>query len=486
MKYVSTRAAAGSTERKRFCEILLEGLAPDGGLYLPQHYPQVDAATLDKWRSVYFTQGYADLAFEVLSLYIDDIPADDLRALCRKTYTEAVFGTPEIVPLRKLEDAQSAAGVTPLFIEALSNGPTLAFKDMAMQLLGNLFEYELARRGEELNIFGATSGDTGSAAEYAMRGKKGVRVFMTSPYGRMSPFQQAQMFSLMDENIHNIAVDGVFDDCQDMVKAVSNDLEFKRQYKIGTVNSINWGRLMAQVVYYFAGYFQATQSNTEKVSFTVPSGNFGNVCAGHVARMMGLPIDKLVVATNENDVLDEFFRTGIYRVRSSADTHETSSPSMDISKASNFERFVFDLLGRDGSRVNALFSNALAQSGQFDLSADPLFHEAAGRYGFESGKSSHADRLATIQDTYHRFGTMVDTHTADAVKVAREHLHSGVPMIILETALPIKFAATIVEALGQEPHRPAKFEGIEALPKRVTRMAADAQLAKDFIAQRCA
>jgi threonine synthase len=357
---------------------------------------------------------------------------------------------------------------------------------MAMQLLGNLFEYELARRGEELNIFGATSGDTGSAAEYAMRGKKGVRVFMTSPYGRMSPFQQAQMFSLMDENIHNIAVDGVFDDCQDMVKAVSNDLEFKRQYKIGTVNSINWGRLMAQVVYYFAGYFQATQSNTEKVSFTVPSGNFGNVCAGHVARMMGLPIDKLVVATNENDVLDEFFRTGIYRVRSSADTHETSSPSMDISKASNFERFVFDLLGRDGSRVNALFSNALTQSGQFDLSADPLFHEAAGRYGFMSGKSSHADRLATIQDTYHRFGTMVDTHTADAVKVAREHLHSGVPMIILETALPIKFAATIVEALGQEPHRPAKFEGIEALPKRVTRMAADAQLAKDFIAQRCA
>jgi threonine synthase len=390
------------------------------------------------------------------------------------------------VPLRKLEDAQSAAGVTPLFIEALSNGPTLAFKDMAMQLLGNLFEYELARRGEELNIFGATSGDTGSAAEYAMRGKKGVRVFMTSPYGRMSPFQQAQMFSLMDENIHNIAVDGVFDDCQDMVKAVSNDLEFKRQYKIGTVNSINWGRLMAQVVYYFAGYFQATQSNTEKVSFTVPSGNFGNVCAGHVARMMGLPIDKLVVATNENDVLDEFFRTGIYRVRSSADTHETSSPSMDISKASNFERFVFDLLGRDGSRVNALFSKALTQSGQFDLSADPLFHEAAARYGFESGKSSHADRLATIQDTYHRFGTMVDTHTADAVKVAREHLHSGVPMIILETALPIKFAATIVEALGQEPHRPAKFEGIEALPKRVTRMAADAQLAKDFIAQRCA
>lgn len=478
MKYLSTRAAAAdSTGRKRFCEILLEGLAPDGGLYLPESYPQVSDATLTRWRVVYHEQGYAELAFEVLSLFVDDIPADDLRALCEKTYTAAVFGTGEIVPLRHLENG--------LWLEALSNGPTLAFKDMAMQLLGNLFEYELARRGEELNILGATSGDTGSAAEYAMRGKKGVRVFMTSPYGRMSPFQQAQMFSLMDENIHNIAVDGVFDDCQDMVKAVSNDLEFKRKYKIGTVNSINWARLMAQVVYYFAGYFQATKTNAEKVSFTVPSGNFGNVCAGHVARMMGLPIDKLVVATNENDVLDEFFRTGVYRVRGSADTHETSSPSMDISKASNFERFVFDLLGRDGARVKALFGDALAQEGRFDLGTDPAFGQAATRYGFESGKSAHSDRLNTIRDTFERYGVMIDTHTADAVKVAREHLRPSVPMIVLETALPIKFAATIVEALGREPDRPAKFEGIEALPKRVTRMAADVNAVKTYIAQHC-
>jgi threonine synthase len=475
MKYLSTR---GHADRKRFCEILLEGLAPDGGLYLPETYPQVDDATLTRWRKVYHEQGYAELAFEVLSLYIDDIPAADLRALCEKTYTVAVFGTGEIVPLRHLENG--------LWLEGLSNGPTLAFKDMAMQLLGNLFEYELARRGEELNIFGATSGDTGSAAEYAMRGKKGVRVFMTSPYGRMSPFQQAQMFSLMDENIHNIAVDGVFDDCQDMVKAVSNDLDFKRKYKIGTVNSINWARLMAQVVYYFAGYFQATQVNSEKVCFTVPSGNFGNVCAGHVARMMGLPIDKLVVATNENDVLDEFFSSGVYRVRGSADTHETSSPSMDISKASNFERFVFDLLGRDSARVSALFGESLAKDGRFDLGADPAFKQAATRYGFESGKSTHSNRLATIKDTFERFGMMIDTHTADGVKVAREHLQAGVPMIVLETALPIKFAATIVEALGCEPERPPKFEGIEALPKRVTRMAADAEAIKAYIVQHCA
>ena len=411
----------------------------------------------------------------MLSLYIDDIPAADLQALCAKTYTQEVFGTAEIVPVRLLE-----AG---LYVEALSNGPTLAFKDMAMQLLGNLFEYELARRGEELNIFGATSGDTGSAAEYAMRGKQGVRVFMTSPHGRMSPFQQAQMFSLLDENIHNIAIEGVFDDCQDLVKAVSNDLAFKTHYKIGTVNSINWARLLAQVVYYFAGYFQVTTDNARQVSFTVPSGNFGNVCAGHVARMMGLPIAHLVVATNENDVLDEFFRTGVYRVRGSVDTHETSSPSMDISKASNFERFVFDLLGRDAARVKDLFGTQVSSQGRFDLSQEPLFAQAASRFGFVSGKSTHTNRLDTIRSVFAQHQQMIDTHTADGVKVAREHLQDGVPMIVLETALPIKFSSTIVEALGQEPTRPAKFDGIEALPKRVLVMPADVAQIKAYITQ---
>ena len=475
MKYLSTR---GHADRLQFCDILLEGLAPDGGLYMPESYPQVDDAMLSRLRKAYHEQGYAELAFQILSLYIDDIPADDLRALCRKTYTAEVFGTGEIVPLRHIEDG--------LWLEALSNGPTLAFKDMAMQLLGNLFEYELARRGEELNIFGATSGDTGSAAEYAMRGKKGVRVFMTSPHGRMSAFQQAQMFSLQDANIHNIAIEGVFDDCQDIVKAVSNDLDFKRKYKIGTVNSINWARLLAQVVYYFAGYIQATESNEQKVSFTVPSGNFGNVCAGHVARMMGLPIDKLVVATNENDVLDEFFRTGVYRVRGSADTHETSSPSMDISKASNFERFVFDLLGRDAARTKALFGDTLSRQGQFSLADDPAFGQAASRYGFVSGKSTHANRLDTIRDNFKRHGLTIDTHTADGVKVAREHHNNpAVPMIVLETALPIKFAETIVEALGKAPERPAKFAGIEDLPKRVVVMPADVQQVKNYIEQHC-
>ena len=465
MKYLSTR---GDPTPRRFCEILLEGLAPDGGLYLPAHYPQVDAATLARWRGL----AYHELAFEILSLYIDDIPADDLKALAAKTYTAEVFGTQEIVPLKRLEGD--------VYLEALSNGPTLAFKDMAMQLLGNLFEYELARRGETLNILGATSGDTGSAAEYAMRGKQGVRVFMLSPHGRMSPFQQAQMFSLQDPNIHNIAVEGVFDDCQDIVKAVSNDLGFKRRHRIGTVNSINWARLLAQVVYYFAGYFQATKSNDEHVSFAVPSGNFGNICAGHVARMMGLPIEQLVLATNENNVLDEFFRTGSYRVRGSAETHETSSPSMDISKASNFERFIFDLTGRDADRTHALFATEIAQHGAFTVSPDEFARIA--QFGFVSGSSTHADRVATIRDTWQRFGTMIDTHTADGLKVAREHTKPGVPMIVLETALPAKFAETIVEALGREPERPAAMQGIEQLPKRFTVMKPDADAVKRYIA----
>jgi threonine synthase len=278
-------------------------------------------------------------------------------------------------------------------------------------------------------------------------------------------------------------VQGVFDDCQDIVKAVSNDLDFKRKYKIGTVNSINWARLLAQVVYYFAGYFQVTQTNDQRVSFAVPSGNFGNVCAGHVARMMGLPIAKLVVATNENDVLDEFFRTGTYRVRATAETYETSSPSMDISKASNFERFVFDLLGRDGARVSALFGAGIAKEGGFTITRDE-FARIAG-FGFSSGKSTHADRLATIRNTWQQHQDMVDTHTADGLKVAREQRVPGVPMIVLETALPAKFAETIQEALGRDPVRPAALNGIEALPKRFTVMPVDTAQVKAYITEHC-
>ena len=486
MHYVSTRATSASAARnpQSFSEILLGGLAPDGGLYLPAEYPQVSGAELDAWRGL----SYADLAFEILRKFVTDIPEQDLKALTAKTYTAQVYrnaredeSAAEITPLRVLEQGPEQT----LILQALSNGPTLAFKDMAMQLLGNLFEYALAKNGDELNIFGATSGDTGSAAEYAMRGKRGIRVFMLSPHAKMSAFQTAQMFSLQDPNIFNIAVEGVFDDCQDMVKAVSSDLEFKVRQKIGTVNSINWARVVAQVVYYFRGYLKATSNKGQKVSFTVPSGNFGNICAGHIARMMGLPIDKLVVATNENNVLDEFFRTGVYRVRKAAETWHTRSPSMDISKASNFERFVYDLVGRDAERTHALFRKVETHGG-FDLSGAPgsdgdEFKQVA-RYGFQSGSSSHEDRLATIREVFDDYGITVDTHTADGIKVAREHIEPGVPMIVLETALAAKFNETILEALGLDAARPAGFEDLETLPQRFVVMHPNVAQMKEFIA----
>jgi len=473
MKYISTR---GQLPKQSFLHILLGGLAPDGGLYLPESYPQFSAAELAFMRDM----DYRQLAFAVLSRLADDIDPDDLKALIDKTYTTATYshGRPDsdfsqITPVRKLEDG--------LFILELSNGPTLAFKDMAMQLLGNLFEYALEKAGQDINILGATSGDTGSAAEYAMRGKHNVRVFMLSPVAGMTPFQQAQMYSLQDANIFNIAVRGVFDDCQDIVKAAANDHEFKAKYHLGAVNSINWARVAAQVIYYFKAYFAVVGGIGQPVDFSVPSGNFGNVCAGHIARMMGLPIRKLIVATNENDVLDEFFRTGVYRPRKSVETLHTSSPSMDISKASNFERFIFDLSGRRAAHVAELWQ-AVDAGGSFDLNGDGLFARVA-EFGLVSGKSTHADRLATIRKVWEQYATVIDTHTADGLKVGLEHRETGVPLVCLETALPAKFEETIVEALGRKPERPTGLEDIENLPRRVLEMSADVQAVKAFIAQ---
>lgn len=472
MKYISTR---GNAPAKAFTEILLGGLAPDGGLYLPEQYPQVTRAELDTWRKL----SYADLAFAVLSKFATDIPANDLKTIIDKTYTAAVYSNgradsdfTQITPLRTLEKG--------VHILELSNGPTLAFKDMAMQLLGNLFEYALDKQHEELNILGATSGDTGSAAEYAMRGKRGIRVFMLSPHGKMSAFQRAQMYSLPDKNIFNIAVNGMFDDAQDMVKAVSNDHAFKAKYKIGTVNSINWGRVSAQIVYYFKGYFAATKSNDEQVAFSVPSGNFGNICAGHIARMMGLPIAQLIAATNENDVLDEFFRTGNYRPRGTAHTYQTSSPSMDISKASNFERFMFDLVGRDGAKVRE-FWEAIDKGGSFDIKNTGYWRDLP-KFNFSSGKSSHADRLHTIREVWQKYKVMIDPHTADGLKVGLEQRRADLPLICLETALPAKFEETIIEALNSKPARPAGLENIENLAQRYVVMDADVTQLKDYIA----
>lgn len=460
MEYISTR---GGMPPLRFSDILLGGLAPDGGLVMPASIPQIDNDTLQGWRSL----SYAQLAFQVLSRYCDDIPADDLKRLVEETYTAETFGTRAITPLTELEAASAERGS--LLVQHLSNGPTLAFKDMAMQLLGRLFEYTLLKQDRWLNIVGATSGDTGSAAEYAMRGRQRLRVFMLSPAGRMSAFQRAQMFSLMDDNIHNIAIEGVFDDCQDLVKALASDLPFKKRHHIGSVNSINWARVVAQVVYYFRGYLQATAAHPidangrpAQVSFTVPSGNFGNVLAGHIARRMGLPIRRLVVATNENDVLDEFFRTGRYRVRSARETHATSSPSMDISKASNLERFVWTLLGPE---VFVQRWAELEATGTLDLRDQlPRLRE---EFGFVAGTSTHADRLEAIRSVKERSGRLIDPHTADGVTVALRVMEPGFPTLVMETAKAAKFPQTVAEALGSEPETPDVVADLLARPQKV-------------------
>ncbi|HLU15740.1 MAG TPA: threonine synthase [Burkholderiaceae bacterium] len=465
MMYHSTR---GGMEPRPFSDILLEGLAPDGGLTIPVTLPTVSADQLESWRPL----SYPQLAYQVLRLFITDIPAQDLETLVNAAYSRDVFDDDSIVPLKPLNQGMTLLG--------LSQGPTLAFKDMAMQFLGQVFEYVLTARNEKINILGATSGDTGSAAEYALRGKQGIAVFMLSPQGRMSAFQRAQMYSLQDENIHNLAIDGVFDDCQDIVKQLAGDLDFKAKYRLGAVNSINWARIAAQIVYYFWGWLRATSRPGQEVSFAVPSGNFGNILAGHLARQMKLPVRRLVLATNENNVLEEFFRTGVYRPRSAEQTHATSSPSMDISRASNFERFVFDLLDQDTRRVSETWA-ALATHGEFDLShLQPLFES---RYGFVAGTSTHQDRVDTIRTVYQETGTLIDPHTADGVKVAAQYVEAGVPMLVLETALPAKFADVIHEAVGIDAPVPAHLRDLAERPQRVTNLACDAELVRQYIAQ---
>lgn len=469
MKYISTR---GGMQPISYSEALLEGLAPDGGLAVPVTMPTLTHAEIESWRGL----SYADLAVEVLSLFATDIPLDELTRMCHAAYSSENFVADSIVPLTPLGSELSLVG--------LSEGPTLAFKDMAMQYLGQSMEYALRLRGDVLNIVGATSGDTGSAAEYALRGKEGISVFMLSPQGRMSDFQRAQMYSLTDANIHNIAIDGVFDDCQNLLKELSGDLDFKRTHHLGTVNSINLGRISAQIVYYFWAWLRASDRVAETdranftVSFTVPSGNFGNILSGHYARLMGLPIHRLVLAANENDVLDEFFRTGIYSPRSSANTYATSSPSMDISKASNLERFIFDVLGRDTERHAAAW-HTLDTTGSLDLSSELARFES--EFGVVSGSSSHADRVNTIRDVHTAYGTIVDPHTADGIKVAREYLTEGVPMLVLETAKPEKFPEIVREATGVQLGMPEHLSDLLELPQRVTNMANEAGALRAYV-----
>ncbi|MBO3663418.1 threonine synthase [Microbacterium stercoris] len=465
MQYISTR---GGMSPVSFSEVLLEGLAPDGGLAVPEALPRVSGETLETWRALTYPQ----LAAEVIGLFATDIPREDLARMTEAAYVEFPDA---VVPLRPIGDGVTLVG--------LSEGPTLAFKDMAMQFLGQVVEYVLEKKGTTLNILGATSGDTGSAAEYAFRGKHGVSVIMLSPQGRMSDFQRAQMYALQDDNIHNVSVEGVFDDCQNLVKELAGDVEFKRAHRLGAVNSINLARIAAQSVYYFWAWLRATDAVAERVgfevSFTVPSGNFGNILSGYFAKQMGVPIRRLVLAANENNVLDEFFRTGIYRPRSSAQTLATSSPSMDISKASNLERFIFDLVGRDPQKVVAAWGELDAQ-GFFDMSADQPRFES--EFGIVSGTSTHADRLATIRSVHEAGFGIIDPHTADGVKVARENIEDGVPMLVLETAKPEKFAETIDEAIGVKLEYSEELQQLLAAPQRVTTQSGDAAELRAFIA----
>ncbi|RUR01724.1 threonine synthase [Labedella endophytica] len=470
MQFISTRGGSLG----QYTDVLIEGLAPNGGLAVPAEMPRIDAAELERWRSL----DYIGLATEVLGLFATDIPRADLERLCDAAYGAGRFSSPEVVPLSDIGEGLTLVG--------LSDGPTLAFKDLAMQFLGGALEYVLTNRDSVLNVLGATSGDTGSAAEHAVRGRERIAIFMLSPEGRMSEYQRAQMYSLHDDNVHNIVVDGVFDECQDLVKRLSEDIEFKRTHHLGAMNSINFGRISAQVAYYVWAWLRATDEVAEseraefEVSFAVPSGNFGNILSGQYARLMGVPIRRLVLAVNENNVLDDFFRTGIYRPRSAEHTFATSSPSMDVSRASNLERFIFELLGRDAERTAAAWEE-LRTTGQIDLSAER--HRFESEFGIVSGTSTHDNRIATIREFSDAVAVVLDPHTADGVKVAREYVEADVPMLVLETAKSPKFANTIAEALGSTaPVDPATRALLDA-PQRLTEMPNDEAPLRAYIGE---
>ena len=470
VQYISTRGGTLG----QFSDVLLEGLAPNGGLAVPETLPRLSTAELERLRPL----TYPELATEIIGLFATDVPRADLARLTAAAYGDGKFASADIVPLTGIDGGLTLVG--------LSEGPTLAFKDMAMQFLGQALEYVLEKRDRVLNVVGATSGDTGSAAEHALRGLDRVAVFMLSPQGRMSAFQRAQMYSLQDDNVHNIVVEGVFDDCQNLVKRLNTDLDFKRTHSLGAVNSINFGRIAAQIVYYVWAWLRTTDAVAEAdraahaVSFAVPSGNFGNILSGHYARSMGVPIRRLVLATNENNVLDEFFRTGHYRPRGAADTLATSSPSMDVSRASNLERFVFDLLGRDPERTAAAW-HELEERDEIDLSGELDRFEK--EFGIVSGASAHDDRLTTIRDVHEKTGVTIDPHTADGVRIAREHVEDDIPMLVLETAKPAKFADLIEEALGESPELDDETRALLAAPQRVTNLPDDEQQLRDFISE---
>ena len=472
MHYLSTR---GGIAPIPFQDAVMMGLARDGGLLLPESFPDVHDRLAD-WARL----PYADLAFEVIRLFADDIPADDLRAIVERSYAtfrpvpaapDQAWTGPEPVPVRP---------VGPIHLMELFHGPTLAFKDVALQFLGNLFEYVLGKRGQELNVVVATSGDTGSAAIHGLRGRKGIRVFVLHPAGRVSPVQELQMTSVLDDNVFNIALAGTFDDAQRIVKTLFSDLPFKDAHRLGAVNSINWARLLAQVVYYFYGAFRTMErTGAKEVSFSVPTGNFGDVFAGYVAARMGLPVRRLIVATNENDILSRFFRTGEYAL---GKVVPTISPSMDIQIASNFERWLFLRAGGDAAQVRA-WMEAFARSGSIRL---PEVAAGAPDPFLRAGRANTEQTLGTIRRFRDEFGALLDPHTAVGVSVAlASGDDAGAPVVCLATAHPAKFPDAIGRATGDPSLATApQIDALKGSPTRKFPLPNDAKAVADFVTSR--
>lgn len=458
--YISTRGRAPSLN---FFYATLAGLATDGGLYVPEHVPYFAASDFEALRG----KSYVEVAQAVMKPFIgDEMPAADLAALLEKSY--GVFDDSKIVPLHRLEDN--------FFVQELTHGPTLAFKDVALQFLGNIFDYILARNGKTVTIVGATSGDTGSAAIEAFRDKPSANIVILHPHGRVSEVQRRQMTTVLSPNVFNIAVEGSFDDCQDLVKAMFNDKDFRAEMQLSAVNSINWARILAQVVYYVFAGIEAQEKSGRAPVFCVPTGNFGNVYAGYVARQMGLPVEKFIVATNSNDILHRFFSTGQMKM---GGVHPTLSPSMDIQVSSNFERLLFDFFGRQGAAIDTTMRH-FREVGPYHLEEGAMREVAKT---FTSGSQTDAETLAVIQDVYRKHQYLVDPHTAVGIGVAqayrREHPDSCI--VSLATAHPAKFPDAVRQATGISPPLPAHMADLYQRPERYEVLPADIDRIKDFV-----
>jgi threonine synthase len=456
MKYISTR---GGIDPIGFKEAVMMGLATDGGLLLPAEYPHFQRETIESWRGL----SYQELAFNIISQFANDIPAADLKSLIERSY--ASFNHPEITPVVR----KGGLNILELF-----HGPTFAFKDVALQLLGNLFEYLLKERGERMNIIGATSGDTGSAAIYGVRGKENINIFILHPHGRTSRIQALQMTTVTDSNVFNIAVNGTFDDCQNIVKTLFSDLEFKQKHSLGAVNSINWARVLAQVVYYFYAWLKVTESSRKEVVFSVPTGNFGDIFAGYVAKRIGLPVKKLILATNENNILTRMVNSGDY---STGEVVPTLSPSMDIQVASNFERYLFHLFDENPARVNAALA-AFSKTGKMSFTNSELERV---RQDFSSCSVNREQTIRTIAEFSSSFGYLLDPHTAVGVRAALDSGISGSEQVCLATAHPAKFGDAVKLATGKEPELPPGLQGLESLPSRCENMDAELGLIRAFV-----